>query len=123
MARIRIADRQGLAAIHAALAGEPEGSADRATLRLAVKYSLQLLTERAPGHAVEVRIPPFAAVQAVAGPVHRRGTPSAVVEVDAAPWLRLVTGNLEWEVALASGQVRASGQRADLRQWLPLVEM
>ncbi len=123
MARTRIAHQEGLAAIRAALAGGPEGSADRATLRLAVRYSLQLLTDRAPGCAVEVRIPPFAAVQAIAGPVHRRGTPSAVVEVGAGPWLQLATGGLDWDVALASGQVHASGQRADLGDWLPLVRM
>jgi hypothetical protein len=70
---------------------------------------------------VEVRIPPFAAVQAIPGPVHRRGTPSAVVEMDAPTWLALATGALSWAQAKAAGQIRASGERADLTEWLPLV--
>ncbi len=95
--------------------------ADRATQRLAVRYTLQLLADRAPGHSVEVRIPPFAAVQAIPGPVHRRGTPSAVVEMDAAIWLALATGTLSWAHARSAGRIRASGARADLTPWLPLV--
>jgi hypothetical protein len=99
----------------------PDRRPDRATQRLAVRYTLQLLTDRAPGHSVEVRIPPFAAVQAIPGPVHRRGTPSAVVEMDAPTWLALATGELSWAQAKAAGQIRASGERADLTGWLPLV--
>ncbi len=87
-----------------------------------MRYTLQLLTTRAPGYSVEVRIPPFAAVQAVPGPVHRRGTPSAVVEIDPATWLALATGGLSWTEARQSGRVRASGQRADLTPWLPLLD-
>ena len=83
-------------------------------------YTLQVLTDRAPGHSVEVRIPPFAAVQAIPGPVHRRGTPSAVVEMDAATWLALATGTLSWARARSTGRIRASGERADLTPWLPL---
>ncbi len=99
----------------------PDRRPDRVTQRLAVRYTLQLLTDRAPGHSVEVRIPPFAAVQAIPGPVHRRGTPSAVVEMDAPTWLALATGELSWAQAKAAGQIRASGERADLTGWLPLV--
>ena len=94
---------------------------ERATQRLAVRYTLQLLADRAPGHSVEVRIPPFAAVQAIPGPVHRRGTPSAVVEMDAPTWLALATGALSWTEAKAAGAIQASGERADLTEWLPLV--
>jgi hypothetical protein len=89
--------------------------------RLAVRYTLQILTDRAPGQSVEVRIPPFAAVQAIPGPVHRRGTPSAVIEMDPATWLALATGALSWAQAKAAGRIRASGERADLSPWLPLV--
>ena len=70
---------------------------------------------------MEVRIPPFAAVQAIPGPVHRRGTPSAVIEMDAPTWLALATGELSWAQAKAAGRIRASGERADLTEWLPLV--
>jgi len=94
--------------------------ADRQALKAAVKESLAILQERAPGRAVEVRIPPFAAVQVVAGHTHRRGTPSAVVETDAETWLQLARGELAWDEAIASGRLRASGERSDLRAWLPL---
>ena len=78
------------------------------------------LAEVAPGNAVEVRVPPDGAVQAVEGPRHTRGTPPNVVETDAQTWLALVTGALTWEEAAADGRIRASGERADLREWLPL---
>jgi hypothetical protein len=89
-------------------------------LRAAVKASLARLQEVAPGRAVEVRIPPYAAVQAVPGPSHRRGTPAAVVETDAHTWLALAQGELTWAEAVRSGRVRASGARSDLSPWLPL---
>jgi hypothetical protein len=93
---------------------------DREALKSAVKASLARLQEVAPGRAVEVRIPPFAAVQAVAGHTHRRGTPAAVVETDAQTWLALAHGELAWEEAVSSGRLRASGERADLSPFLPL---
>ena len=65
-------------------------------------------------------MPPYAAVQAVAGSTHRRGTPSAVVETDADTWLALADGSLSWTEAVASGRVRASGERSDLSAYLPL---
>ena len=93
----------------------------REELKAAVKESLARLVEIAPGRAVEVRIPPFAAVQAVEGRAHRRGTPSAVVEADAVTWLRLVVGRLSWQDAVASGRLQASGERSDLSPLLPLL--
>lgn len=89
-------------------------------LRAEVKATLTLLRERAPGRAVEVRIPPFAAVQAIGGHTHRRGTPAAVVEMDAETWLALARGSLSWADAVASGRVQASGERSDLSPYLPL---
>jgi len=89
-------------------------------VRARVKASLARLQEAAPGRSVEVRVPPYAAVQAVAGSTHRRGTPSAVVETDADTWLALADGSLTWAEALASGRLRASGERSDLSAWLPL---
>jgi hypothetical protein len=93
----------------------------REELKAAVKESLAHLVEIAPGRAVEVRIPPFAAVQAVEGRAHRRGTPSAVVETDAVTWLKLVVGRLSWQEAVASGRLQASGERSDLSPLLPLL--
>ena len=81
-------------------------------LRWAVRYLLGVLTARAPGRAVEVRIPPYAAVQCVAGPRHTRGTPPNVVETDAVTWIRLATGRLGWAAAVADGLLRASGPRS-----------
>ncbi len=81
---------------------------------------LDLLSTRAPGRAVEVRIPPVAAIQCVEGPRHTRGTPPNVVETDAVTWVRLATGRLAWPDALADGRIRASGPRADLSGYLPL---
>lgn len=89
-------------------------------VREAVKASLARLQELAPGRAVEVRVPPYAAVQVVAGHTHRRGTPSAVVETDADTWLALADGRLTWAEALASGRLHASGERCDLSGYLPL---
>ena len=88
--------------------------------RTAVRFTLEELAEVVPGNAVEVRVPPDGAVQAVEGPRHTRGTPPNVVETDAQTWLGLATGTLTWESAVAQGRIRASGERADLREWLPL---
>lgn len=94
--------------------------ADRADLRLLSKHFLAVLAERAPGASVEVRVPPYAAVQAVPGVRHTRGTPPAVVETDAQTWIALATGELTWVDAEAAGRVSASGERADLTPYLPL---
>lgn len=93
----------------------------RAVLATAVRYTLEELAARAPGRSVEVRVPPFAAVQCVEGPRHTRGTPTNVVETDAQTWLDLATGRLGWAQAEASGVLRASGQRADLTAYLPVL--
>nr|WP_246315505.1 sterol carrier family protein [Kineococcus aurantiacus] len=98
------------------------GQPARPVLAAAVRYSLEELAARYPGGSVEVRVPPFAAVQVLQGPRHTRGTPPAVVETDAATWLALATGTLAFDAARAAGRVRASGQRADLGELLPVVE-
>ncbi len=93
---------------------------DRDVEKAAVKATLALLTDKAPGRSVEVRIPPYAAVQVIEGVRHRRGTPAAVVECDARTWIELSTGALTWEQARAEGRVAASGERSDLSAYLPL---
>ncbi|HET7899682.1 MAG TPA: sterol carrier family protein [Candidatus Nanopelagicales bacterium] len=93
---------------------------ERAAVKDVVKRTLATLVEIAPGRAVEVRVPPYAAVQAVGGTTHRRGTPPAVVECDARTWLGLATGAVQWSDAVADGRVRASGERSDLGHLLPL---
>lgn len=93
----------------------------RTDTRDAVKHLLALLDQRAPGNSVEVRVPPFAAVQVVSGTRHTRGTPPAIVETDAATWLALARGTTTWADARAAGKVHASGERSDLSRYLPLV--
>ena len=106
-------------ALEAWLAGGP--APDRATLKAAVKESLAALAAAAPGRSVEVRVPPFGAVQCVEGPRHTRGTPPNTVETDARTWLALATGRLEWDGAVAAGAVAASGSRAaEVARYLPL---
>lgn len=85
-----------------------------------VKTTLNALTVKAPGRAIEVRIPPYAAVQCGDGPTHTRGTPPNTIEMDAQTWLALASGELTWDQAVDSGAVLASGLRADLAQFLPL---
>ena len=97
-----------------------EPAHDRGALRAAVGELAHRLAERAPGNSVELRVPPYVAVQAVAGPAHTRGTPPNVVETDAVTWLRLATGRTGWAEALHTGRLSASGERADLSGYLPL---
>ncbi|RKS75672.1 hypothetical protein CLV35_2149 [Motilibacter peucedani] len=108
---------EGRAAVARALAAEVPEAAD---LRTACRYLCEELASRAPGRSVEVRVPPYAAVQAIAGPRHTRGTPPAVIETDPVTWLGLATGRVSWEEALASSAVSASGERTDLAPFLPL---
>ena len=96
------------------------GGVDRAVVGTAVRFTLEELGTRAPGRSVEVRVPPFGAVQCLEGPRHTRGTPPNVVEADAETWLRLATGDQLWAEALAGGRLRVSGTRADLDALLPL---
>jgi hypothetical protein len=116
-ARLRPGDPVEVAA---ALGRVADGDADRADLRLLTKHFLAVLEDRAPGHSVEVRVPPYAAVQVIPGVRHTRGTPPAVVEMDAATWIALASGALAWAEADGTGRVRASGERADLTAYLPL---
>ena len=86
----------------------------------AVKQTLAVLVERSPGRAIEVRIPPYAAVQCGAGPTHTRGTPANVIEMDADTWLALANGERTWADAMSLGLINASGARADLTDLLPI---
>jgi hypothetical protein len=116
-ARLRPADP---AEVTAALERVRVAASEGADLRLLTKHFLAVLEQRAPGHSVEVRVPPYAAVQVIPGVRHTRGTPPAVVETDAATWIALATGELTWAEAEAGARVSASGERADLAPYLPL---
>ena len=115
-------NQQGLAALIETLNCYGAGlEINNQTEQTAVKYCLQLLHELAPGNSVEVRIPPYAAVQVIPGIKHTRGTPPAVVEMNARIWIELATGKIAWQEAIKSGIISASGQRADLSTFLPLI--
>jgi hypothetical protein len=86
----------------------------------AVRELLQELAATAPGRSVEVRVPPYGAVQCGEGPRHTRGTPPNVIETDPMTWLRVATGRLGWSEAVAAGRIHRSGTRADLSPYLPL---
>ena len=81
-----------------------------------VRTSLQWFAEQHPGRAVEVRVPPYLAIQILGGTTHRRGTPPAVVEMSSQTWLELFTNELSWADAVSSGRIIASGERSDLSE-------
>ncbi|MFT4233656.1 MAG: sterol carrier family protein [Microbacterium sp.] len=118
--RIETGDgREALAAVDDALARDTRpGRTETAT---AVRYLLQLLGERAPGHTVEVRVPPFGAVQVIEGPRHTRGTPANVIELNPLTWVLVATGQRSWADELEAGRIQASGTRADISALLPLL--
>ncbi|WP_261556979.1 sterol carrier family protein [Frankia tisae] len=93
----------------------------RPALKVATKLFVELFAHRVPGHTVELRVPPFAAVQVVEGPRHTRGTPPNVVEAGPVAFVLLCTGRLAWGDAVADGRISASGERADLSRYLPLL--
>lgn len=107
-------------AVAEAVAAVLAGQAGRPELALAVRGLAEQLAADVPGHHVEVRVPPYAAVQCVQGPRHTRGTPPNVVEVDPVAWVELCTGRLSWADAARDGRVRTWGDRADLAPYLPL---
>lgn len=116
-ARLRMAPAADVAAaVERVRTGNPE----KADLRLLTKHFLAVLEQRAPGKSVEVRVPPYAAVQCVEGVRHTRGTPPAVVEMDPVTWVAVATGELAWGDAVEQGRVAASGERTDLTAYLPL---
>jgi hypothetical protein len=124
--RRRIPLEAGRAAVRAVLAGSADadspgaGAPDAAELATAVRFLLEELASGHEGHTVEVRVPPYGAVQAIPGPRHTRGTPPNVIETDPVTWVALATGSLGWNAAVADARVLASGSRADLSDVLPL---
>lgn len=113
--RRKIKPEAGQEAVAAVRAG------DQTQLATAVRFLLEELGTRAEGNTVEVRVPPFGAVQCIAGPRHTRGTPPNVIEMSPETWFALAVGNLHWDAALASGAIHASGTRAEIKGHLPLV--
>ncbi len=94
---------------------------DPSALRLVVKELAGILAERHPGKSVEVRVPPYTAVQCFEGPRHTRGTPPNVVEADPVAWVLACAGRASWHELVRTGRIRASGERSDLSEHLPLL--
>lgn len=116
--------RQAVVAVGPWLRDEATAAPLRTELAAAVRLSARSLAADAPGAAVELRVPPFVAVQCIAGPRHTRGTPPNVVETDPRTWLLLVTGLLDFAQARATGALQASGLRAgEVARLLPLVSL
>lgn len=103
--------------------GVPAVPVDRETLETAVRYTLQLLADRAPGEAVAVLVPPYGAVSCIEDPGRTPGGEPDAIHTDAATWLMLATGDLRWSEARDSGKVRVSGDRADLSGYLPVLDI
>jgi hypothetical protein len=128
MASRRIADpaktREAVLSLADWLRDETVSAPDRTSLAEAVRLTARALAAEAPGASVEVRIPPFVAVQCISGPRHTRGNPPNVVETDARTWLLLATGLQTVAEALAGGMLQSSGSRAgEIAEWLPVVPL
>ncbi len=116
--------RAAVVAVSGWLREETEQAPARTELGAAVRGTARTLAASAPGASVEVRVPPFVAVQCIEGPRHTRGTPPNVVETDPRTWLLLATGLLTYQEAVDSGALTVSGIRAgELAHWLPLVPL
>ena len=114
-------DPQGEANVTVVAAALDSGAQpEKGALRSAARFLLHELERVSPGRSVEIRVVPVAAVQAVAGPRHTRGTPPNVVETDPLTGFKLVRGRLGWHDALRTGAILASGARSDLSAYLPL---
>jgi hypothetical protein len=114
--------RDAVRAVEGWLLDDTQPSPSRAELAAAVRLTARTLAAEAPGASVEVRIPPFVAVQCISGPRHTRGTPPNVVEADPRTWLLLATGLLGLAEATATGALTLSGSRAgEIGHWLPLI--
>ncbi|MBO0680149.1 hypothetical protein JRC04_22000 [Mycolicibacterium sp. S2-37] len=128
MASRRTADpvltRSAVTAVADWLRDDTAAEPPRAQIADAVRLTARTLAASAPGATVEVRVPPFVAVQCVSGPTHTRGNPPNVVETDPRTWLRLATGLLSFDEALGRAALQASGSRAaEIANWLPLVTL
>lgn len=116
--------RAAVLAVAGWLEDDTRPTPSRAELAAAVRLSARALAQDAPGNAVEVRVPPFVAVQCLEGVRHTRGTPPNVVETTPREWLRLVTGLADLAESIAEHLVSASGHRAgDIADYLPIVRV
>jgi hypothetical protein len=83
-----------------------------------VREILSVIKQIAPGKSLELRIPPYAAIQCVAGVTHRRGTPPNVVEMNAETLIKLIDNPNQWTDLLNQGSISASGENSDISKFL-----
>jgi hypothetical protein len=81
---------------------------------LEVAKIFKLIKEISPGKAVELRVPPYGAIQCGEGAVHRRGTPANQVEMSADTLIQLATNSEAWSGLIGQGHIRSSGLASDL---------
>lgn len=116
--------RAAVVAVEGWLRDEATPAPQRTSTAEAVRLTARSLAAAAPGASVEVRVPPFVAVQCIAGPRHTRGTPPNVVETDPRTWLLLATGLMTIDDAVSAGALSLSGSRAgEIAAWLPVVPL
>ncbi|OBL04490.1 hypothetical protein A5646_00050 [Mycobacterium sp. 1245499.0] len=116
--------RQAVLAVAEWLRDESGPQPERQELATAVRLTARTLAAVAPGRSVELRVPPFVAVQCITGLTHTRGTPPNVVETDPRTWLLLAIGELPFGEAQRTGALRLSGSRAgEIEHWLPLFDL
>lgn len=116
----KISDQDGVAGLKRFLAAS--GPIDMNTKMLVSRYLLELIENKYPGHAVELRIPPAGAVQILAGVRHRRGTPPAVVEMGMEDWINLAIGVYSWDELIATARIQRSGERSHIANLFPLID-
>jgi len=85
-------------------------------LKSRVREILKIVQQLSPGNSVELRIPPYAAIQCVSGSVHRRGTPPNVVEMSAQTLIKLIENPNLWEQLCSIGMISASGTNSNLKE-------
>ncbi len=118
------AAREAVLAVESWLRDDTAPEPDRPAIAAAVRLTARALAAAAPGASVEVRVPPFVAVQCIAGPRHTRGTPPCVVETDPRTWLLLATGMTAFADATNHGALQLSGARAAaIEPLFPLVSL
>lgn len=116
--------RAAVEAVAAWITDPSQPTPPRTQLADACRRTARALAEELPGHTVELRVPPFVAVQCVEGPRHTRGTPPNVVEMTPQVWLQLATGRVDYAAAVADGRVSASGSRAgEIAAGLPVIAL
>ncbi|MFC5939755.1 sterol carrier family protein [Corynebacterium choanae] len=104
-------------------ATQPEPT--RPQLAAACRMLARTAAQDAPGKTVELRVPPFVAVQLIDGPAHTRGTPPNVVQLDPLTFCRLACGWITMAdiVATSSPLIEISGTRAQLvDEVMPVVD-